>query len=59
MGVAILTSDKIGFKLKKKITGNNDRCCIMIKGSIQEDIIIVNITNTGATQYKANANSIK
>ena len=48
-GVAILISDKI-----KKITGDKEGHCIMIKGSIQEeDITIVNVyaPNIGAHQY--------
>ena len=50
-GVAILISDKIDFKTKvvKKDKGHY----IMIKGSIQEDITIINIyaPNVGAPQY--------
>ena len=52
-GIAILTSDKIDLKIKK-ITRDKEEHYIMIKGSIQEeDIIIVNIyaPNTGAPQY--------
>ena len=52
-GVAILISDKIGFKIKT-ITRNKEGHYIMIKGSIQEeDITIVNIyaSNMGALQY--------
>ena len=52
-GVAILISDKIDLKLKK-ITRDKERHYIMIKGSIQEeDIIIVNIyaPNIGAPQF--------
>ena len=41
-GVAILTSDKIDLKMKT-ITRDNEGCYIMIKGSIQEDIKIINI----------------
>ena len=51
--VAILTSDKIDLKIRK-ITGNKEEHCIMIKGSIQEeDITIVNIyaPNIGTPQY--------
>ena len=47
-GVAILISDKIGFKTKaiRKDKG----CYLMVKGSIKEDITIVNIyaPNIGA-----------
>ena len=51
-GVAILISDKIEFKIKN-ITRDKEGHYIMIKGSIQEDITIVNIyaPNTGAPQY--------
>jgi len=43
-GVAILTSDKIVIKIKiKTITREKEEHYIMIKGSIQEDITIVNI----------------
>ena len=52
-GVAILISDKIALKIKM-ITGSKEGHYIMIKGSIQEeDIIIVNIyaPNIGAPQY--------
>ena len=51
--VAILISDKIVFKIKT-ITRVKEGHYIMIKGSIQEeDIIIVNIyaPNIGASQY--------
>ena len=51
-GGAILISDKI--ELKIKITRDKEEHYIMIKGSIQEeDIIIVNIyaPNRGAPQY--------
>ena len=52
-GVAILISDKIGFKIKT-IKRDIEEHYIMIKGSIQEeDITIINIhaPNTGAPQY--------
>ena len=51
-GVAILISDKIDFKLNT-ITRDKEGNYIMIKGSIQEDITIVNIyaPNIGAPQY--------
>ena len=50
-GVAILISDKIDFKIKT-VTRDKEGHYIMIKGSIQEHITIVNIyaTNIGATQ---------
>ena len=41
-GVAILISDKIDFKTKT-ITRDKEGHYIMIKGSVQEDITIVNI----------------
>ena len=52
-GIAILIWDKIDLKIKK-ITRGKEGHYIMIKGSIQEeDIIIVNIyaPNIGAPQY--------
>ena len=52
-GVAILMSDKIGFKIKT-VTRNKEGHYIMTEGSIQEeDITIVNIyaRNIGAPQY--------
>ena len=53
MGIAILISDKIDFKIKTG-TRNKEGHYIMIKGSIQEeDIIIINIyaPDIGAPQY--------
>ena len=41
-GVAILISDKIDFKTKT-VTRGKEGCYIMIKGSVQEDITIINI----------------
>ena len=52
-GVAIFISDKIDLKIKK-ITRDKEGHSIMIRGSIQEeDIMIVNIyaPNLGASQY--------
>ena len=52
-GVAIVISDKIDFKIKN-VTRDKEGCCIMIKGSIQEeDKTIINIyaPNIGAPQY--------
>ena len=51
-GVVILISNKIDFKIKT-VTRDKKGHYIMIKGSIQEDITIVNIysPNTGAPQY--------
>ena len=48
-GVAILLSDKVDFKIKT-VTRNKEGHYIMIKGSIQEDITIINIyaPNIGA-----------
>ena len=51
-GVAILISDKIDLKTKA-VNRDKDGQYIMIKGSIQEDITIINIyaPNIGAPQY--------
>ena len=52
-GVAILTSDKIDFKIKN-VTRDKEGHYIMIKGSVQEeDITIINIyaSNIGAPQH--------
>ena len=50
--VAILVSDKIDFKIKN-VTRDKEGHYIKIKGSIQEDITIINIyaPNIGAPQY--------
>ena len=50
--VAILISDKIDLKIKNTIK-DKERHYIMIKGSIQENIAIVNIyvPNIGSPQY--------
>ena len=51
-GVAILISDKTEFKIKT-ITRDKEGHYKMIKGSIQEDVTIVNIyaPNIGVPQY--------
>ena len=52
VGVAILISDKTDFKTKA-VKRDKDGHYIMIKGSFQEDITIINIyaSNLGAPQY--------
>ena len=52
VGVAILISEKINFKIKT-ITRDKEGHYILIKGSIQEYITIVNIytPNIGTPQY--------
>ena len=51
-GVTILISDKIDFKTEA-VKRDKDGHYIMVKGSIQEDITIINIyaPNIGALQY--------
>ena len=51
-GVAILIADNIDFKINT-VTRDKEGHYIMIKGSIQEDITIINIyaPNIGAPQY--------
>ena len=51
-GVAIFISDKIGFKTKA-VKRDKEGHYIIINGSIQEDITIINIyaPNIGAPQY--------
>ena len=50
--VAILVSEKIDFEIKN-VTRDKEGHYLMIKGSIQEDITIINIyaPNIGALQY--------
>ena len=52
MGVTILLSDKINFKIKM-VSRDKEGHYMMIKRSVQEDIFIVNIyaPNKGAPQY--------
>ena len=52
-GTAKVISDKIEFKIKT-VTRDKEGHYIMMKGSIQEDITIINICvpNTGAPQYR-------
>ena len=52
VGVAILISDKIDFKTKA-VKRDKEAHYIMIKGSVQEDITIINkyAPNIGAPQY--------
>ena len=56
---ATLISEKINFKTKMVIRDKG--CYIMIKGSIQEDITMINIygPNTGALLCKANTKKHK
>ena len=51
-GISVLISDKIDFKTKS-VKRDKDEHYIMIKGSIQEDVTIVNIyaPNIGAPQH--------
>ena len=52
-GVAVLISDKVGYKTKA-ITKDNEWNYILIKGSIEEDdVTLVNrhASNTGASKY--------
>ena len=59
-GVATLLSDKIDFEIKT-MKRDKEGHYIMIKGSIQEDITIVNIyaCNKGASQYLQVLTSMK
>ena len=57
-GVAILTSDKTDFKTNTMIRDKEEHY-IMMKGSIQEDITIINIymhQHTSTSIHKANTN---
>ena len=61
VGVAILTSDKIDFKIKT-ITRDKEGHYIKIKGSIQEDINTckyIFTQNRNTSIYKANVDSHK
>ena len=60
MGVAILISDKIDLKIKT-VKRDKEGQYIMIKGSIQEDITIINIcTQQRSTSiHMENANNYK
>jgi len=60
MGVAVLISDKIDFKIKT-VKRDKEGQYIMIKGSIQEDITIINIcTQLRSTSiHMENANNYK
>ena len=60
-GVEILISDQIDFKIKK-VTRDKEGHHILIKGSIQEDVTIINIyvyQHRSTSIYKATANSYK
>ena len=59
LGIAILISDKIDFKIKG-MKRNKERHYIMIKESIQEDVTIINThththTHTHTTEEHCNA----
>ena len=56
--LAALISDKIDFKTKT-IIEDKEKHYIMINGSIQEYITIVNIYNIGTSKHKANINRHK
>ena len=51
-GITVLIADKIDIEIKN-MKWDKEGHCIMIKGSIQEDITIINIyaPNIGAPQY--------